>query len=121
MYQKICAAIIESILALVVVVPVFYATNPRMALYSYVRTENFWAIQNMLQQGFSLEMQDDRGFTPVCEAIEYRDQRALDILTSFGANPNPDCIVNLPPELVQYMRAQPMVGHLSPVDPPLFW
>lgn len=88
------------------------ALDVRSALYLYAQRGDVRAIRMMQQQGYSLEMMDAHGNTPVCEAALRGDQQTVNVLVSMGANPAPACWNRLPPQIARQMRPQPMVAHV---------
>lgn len=88
------------------------AQDVRSALYLYAQRGNVRSIRAMQRQGYSLEMMDANGNTPICEAALKGDQHTVNVLAAMGANPTPDCWNHLPPRIARQMRPQPMVAHV---------
>lgn len=81
------------------------AADVATAFYQYAKAGDVRSISSMVRRGYSLEMPDANGMTPVCSAVANRDPSSLNLLLEMGANPSPACLKALPESLVQEVQA----------------
>ena len=89
------------------------AVDARSLMYSYARASDANALRAMRARGYSFEMMDANGNTPVCEAALRQDKSAINLLVAMGANPQPACWQRLPPQLAQQMTPDLMAAHVG--------
>lgn len=62
------------------------------ALYNAAASGRYDTINYYLSRGYSIDSLDDRGMTALCRAQYSGNQRAYNVLLSYGANPNASCM-----------------------------
>ena len=106
--KAICAGLLLSCSA-----SALAAVSMASSFYQYAHKSDMRSIQILLQKGFSLEMTNSQGMTPVCEAVANKDENALNILINMGASPRPACLQAFSPALLKEMSLDVAEGSVA--------
>ncbi len=76
--------------------------TPRQAMYHYAKTGNLKGLQSLRSRGYSIDLNDAKGNSALCEATWRADKVAVASLLKAGANTNAQCMQKIP---AQYKQA----------------
>ncbi len=73
-----------------------FEPSVRNRMYMAASQGDLNAIQRLEKMGYSLEMEDENGNTPYCQAVWSQNRLATSTLLKAGAKPNPKCLKRIP-------------------------
>ena len=73
-----------------------FEPSVRNRMYVAASQGDLNAIQRLEKMGYSLEMEDENGNTPYCQAVWSQNRLATSTLLKAGAKPNPKCLKRIP-------------------------